>query len=133
MLTVTYDPVKVYDWLSAREQKGLDIEGTIDRFEGKVRKELMRWAHVEGVTFEHCAGSKTTISPDNPACNQMYTQISLLFIDCHFLRYNSPTAHAKALCKADYANLSASLIEDIVEAYQIPRADADLIMRHTGD
>lgn len=132
MLTVTYNPVKIYDWLSARERKGLDVEGTLDRFEGKVRKELMRWAHVEGVHFERTSGVKTKITPQKDALDQMYAQISLLFVDCHFFRYKDANAHVKALIDTEYHNLRVSLIEDVAEAYDIPRAVADLIYSLRG-
>lgn len=132
MLTVTYNPLWVYGWLSVPERKGLDVEATLDRFEGKVRRELMRWAFVEGVQFKRKDIPKMKIGPEDSMVDQMYLQIQNLFIDCHFLVYRNPNAHVKALRETVNANLRVSLIEDMVEAYQIPRATADMIISLHG-
>lgn len=132
MLTVVYNPLWVYGWLTPTERKGLDKEGSLDRFEGKVRRELMRWAFVEGVKFERKDVPKMKIGPEDITLDQMIVQVQFLFIDCHFLVYNNPNAHVKALSKTQNANLRVSLIEDIVEAYQIPRSTADMIITLRG-
>lgn len=133
MLTVTYDPVWVYGWLTPKERVGLDIEGTLDRFEGKVRSEMMRWAHIQGVKFIRLAkAERWRFGGDDKELPTMNAQVQLLFIDCHFLRYTDANAHIKALFATENDNIRVSLIDDVCEAYDLPRATVDLIYNLRG-
>lgn len=130
MLTVVYNPTIVTDWLTHQEKAGLDVLGSLDRFEGKVRLELMRWASVDGVLFTRDnRRNYVVIEPQEDVHPPMYAQIQLLFIDCHFLVYATPQEHVAALRDTKLINLRVSLCADIVEAYQIPRSVADIVVR----
>lgn len=129
MLTVTYDPAIVYGWLKGKEVQGLDKEASLDRFEGKVRGELGRWAHVDGVHFQRKNNQALIIEPLDDALDIMAGQVQMIFIDCHFLVYQSPEQHIQALKDTDYINLRYSLTSDIAEAYQLSWGEADRLVR----
>lgn len=141
MYTVAYDPARLTDWLEDHERKGLDEESTLDRFEGKVRRELMRWSQVDGVRFLRVAHADIKVMPSVgeevwPGAEQAYmvmkTQILCMFIDNHYLVYESPEAHARALYQTKADNLRVSLVNDMMEAYCMPRAAAEMIVTLRG-
>ena len=129
MIIVSYDPAIVYGWLKEEETIGLNKEASLDRFEGKVRKELTRWAHVDRVLFERTKGSGLIVGPPDDALDMMIAQVQCLFIDSHFLIYESPELHVQALRNTDYINLRLSLAEDVAEAYRLTGDRADLLVR----
>lgn len=129
MLTVTYDPAIVYGWLKGKEVFGLDKEASLDRFEGKIRGELTRWAHVDGVHFQRKSNQELIIEPLDDALDIMAGQVQMIFIDCNFLVYKTPEQHFQALKDTDYINLRCSLTTDIAEAYQLSWGEADRLVR----
>lgn len=131
MLTVVYDPAIVYGWLTAKESLGLDKQASLDRFEGKIRRELMRWAHVDGVRFERKTNQELVIGPPDDTFDVMAGQIQMLMIDCHFLVYDSPEEHVQALRETDFINLRVSLSSDIQEAYHLTMEQADKLCRRS--
>lgn len=131
MIIVSYDPAIVYGWLQGEETIGLDKQASLDRFEGKVRRELTRWAHVDCVRFEKKQGQGLVIGPPDDALDMMIAQVQCLFIDCHLLVYASPELHVQALRNTSYINLRLSLRTDLIEAYNIAPEKADLLTRQT--
>lgn len=129
MITCSYDPAIVYGWLNVGERLGLDKQASLDRFEGKVRKELMRWAHVDGVRFERKHSGELVLTPPDDVFDVMTGQIQMLMIDCHFLVYDSPKQHIQALRETEFINLRVSLSQDIAEAYHLTTDQADRICR----
>lgn len=127
-LKLLYTADFVYGWLLPKERIGLDIFGTLSRFEKKVRAELGNWEHIGSVECRRVEeeGLAFRLEPrPDPRTEQVMGRIILdLDINKHWLVYESPQAHARALWNTRAVNLRVTLSMDIEGAYGIASKQA---------
>jgi len=128
----------VYDgWLLPEERVGLDIFATLARFEQQAKIAIGNWAHVKEIKCHRVdePGLAFRFEPaDDRAVPAMGRGILDMDINKHWLVYETPEAHARALWNTRAINLRLTLASDMMSAYDISYQEAkDLIERAKND
>jgi D-glycero-D-manno-heptose 1,7-bisphosphate phosphatase len=131
----------VYDsWLLPEERVGLDIIATLARFEQQAKIAVGNWAHVKAIECHRVEepGLAFRFEPaDDRAVPAMGRGIIDMDINKHWLVYETPEAHARALWNTRAINLRLTLASDMMSAYNISYQEAksliDLIERAKND
>jgi len=138
VVTFKYRSSFVYGWLEDEERIGLDIFGTLARFEAVVKEQFLRWIETGPIVFQRADDDEDIIDftieqGDQIAHRGLYNQIYDLAINRHWLKYESAEAHAKALCWTKNQNIQVTLTIELREAYGLSYDEAQATLEQAEE